>query len=320
MQEAQRMMGGSYQESDLARASLVQMSEIARRAEAARMSFPNVDPHQGGGGGGGEGMGGIGGGLRALAEAQGLMPGEDVRGLSREDLLARIEEVQRERGRIGSPLGVPNFGGVGGFVNLAGLGGVGSQGQGQGQDGMAGAYEGGSGEGVAGMWPDQMSAAGAQMTQPGGDGPLQVFTVGHLLPKSVSDDPNGNWTYDAEMPPDSTSPDDDDAPLSSEFLSPPSSEEIPRPSSTSQKLRVRRSTFVPGWAVPPRVLLVDDDAVNRKLSSKFLQIAGCTIDVAVDGVGAVNKMNLEKYDLVLMVRPSSSSFPSIVSPPYVQSG
>jgi osomolarity two-component system response regulator SKN7 len=68
----------------------------------------------------------------------------------------------------------------------------------------------------------------------------------------------------------------------------------------SQKLRVRRSTYVPGWAVPPRVLLVDDDAVSRKLSSKFLKVFGCTIDVAVDGVGAVNKMNLEKYDLVLM--------------------
>ncbi|KLO14874.1 hypothetical protein SCHPADRAFT_871912 [Schizopora paradoxa] len=68
----------------------------------------------------------------------------------------------------------------------------------------------------------------------------------------------------------------------------------------SAKLRVRRSTFVPGWAVPPRVLLVDDDAVNRRLSSKFLQVFGCTIDVAVDGVVAVNKMNLEKYDLVLM--------------------
>jgi osomolarity two-component system response regulator SKN7 len=49
-------------------------------------------------------------------------------------------------------------------------------------------------------------------------------------------------------------------------------------------------------------LLVEDDAVSRKLSSKFLQVYGCTIDVAVDGVGAVNKMNLEKYDLVLMVR------------------
>ncbi len=68
------------------------------------------------------------------------------------------------------------------------------------------------------------------------------------------------------------------------------------------KLRVRRSTFVPGWAVPPRVLLVDDDIVSRKLGSKFLQVFGCTIDVAVDGVSAVNKMNLEKYDLVLMVR------------------
>ena len=74
-----------------------------------------------------------------------------------------------------------------------------------------------------------------------------------------------------------------------------------RPGS-AQTLRVRRSTYVPGWAVPPRVLLVDDDAVSRKVSSKFLQIFGCTIDVAVDGVGAVNKMNLEKYDLVLMVR------------------
>ncbi|KAG8963467.1 kinase-regulated stress-responsive transcription factor skn7 [Tulasnella sp. 408] len=54
------------------------------------------------------------------------------------------------------------------------------------------------------------------------------------------------------------------------------------------------------WAVPPRVLLVDDDQVSRKIFSKFLQVSGCTIDVAVDGIGAVNKMNLEKYDLVLM--------------------
>ncbi|KAG1725717.1 HSF-type DNA-binding-domain-containing protein [Suillus paluster] len=92
---------------------------------------------------------------------------------------------------------------------------------------------------------------------------LQVFTVGHLLPRSSVEDQNGNWI-------------------------------------TPTTIRVRRSTFVPGWAVPPRVLLVDDDAVSRRLSSKFLQVFGCMIDVAVDGVGAVNKMNLEKYDLVLM--------------------
>lgn len=66
------------------------------------------------------------------------------------------------------------------------------------------------------------------------------------------------------------------------------------------RLRIRKG-FSPAWAVPPRVLLVDDDQVSRKLFSKFLQVSGCTIDVAVDGIGAVNKMNLEKYDLVLMV-------------------
>jgi CheY-like chemotaxis protein len=54
---------------------------------------------------------------------------------------------------------------------------------------------------------------------------------------------------------------------------------------------VARNSFVPGWAVPPRVLLVEDDAVCRKLSSKFLELFGCSIDVAVDGVSAVNKVS-----------------------------
>ncbi|KAL0946368.1 hypothetical protein HGRIS_012599 [Hohenbuehelia grisea] len=54
------------------------------------------------------------------------------------------------------------------------------------------------------------------------------------------------------------------------------------------------------WAISPRVLLVDDDAVVRKLSSRFLQVFGCTIDVANDGVAAVSKMNLATYDLVFM--------------------
>lgn len=52
--------------------------------------------------------------------------------------------------------------------------------------------------------------------------------------------------------------------------------------------------------MPPRVLLVEDDLVSRRLSSKFLQVSGCVIGVAVDGIGAVSKMELEKYDLVLM--------------------
>lgn len=73
------------------------------------------------------------------------------------------------------------------------------------------------------------------------------------------------------------------------------------PGGSRIRFRGKVASSTPGWAVPPRVLLVDDDLVSRKLFSKFLQVSGCTIDVAVDGIGAVNKMNLEKYDLVLMV-------------------
>jgi len=52
---------------------------------------------------------------------------------------------------------------------------------------------------------------------------------------------------------------------------------------------------------------VDDDAVGRQLSNKFLKVFGCTTDVVMDGV-AVNRMNLGKYDLVLMVSISKSFF------------
>ncbi|KIO04238.1 hypothetical protein M404DRAFT_1000748 [Pisolithus tinctorius Marx 270] len=168
---------------------------------------------------------------------------------------------------------------------------------------------------------------------------LQVFTLGHLLPRSALDDANGNWTYGGDIPGtpnmngggngggNGCADEDGVGGIGEcegegfEKEESPGAEEVVRPTPTNpgvresssatsgattpstgggQKLRVRRSTFVPGWAVPPRVLLVDDDAVSRRLSSKFLQVFGCAIDVAVDGVGAVNKMNLEKYDLVLM--------------------
>ncbi|KAF8177202.1 SKN7, two-component response regulator [Pholiota molesta] len=176
---------------------------------------------------------------------------------------------------------------------------------------------------------------------------LQVYTVGHLLPRNTYvEDAQGNWSFDpgALTPPDSGlrmagreqpgagqgyGGGDEEGDAGEEVVRPTPSAPLGGASSSSataqahtspelsastpgvasasgpsgatqQKLRVRRSTFVPGWAVPPRVLLVDDDAVSRRLSSKFLKVFGCTTDVAVDGIGAVNKMNLEKYDLVLM--------------------
>lgn len=55
------------------------------------------------------------------------------------------------------------------------------------------------------------------------------------------------------------------------------------------------------WSIPPRVLVVDDDLIFRRLSTKLLQVAGCTIDVAVDGLEAITKLGSGSYDLVLMV-------------------
>lgn len=66
-------------------------------------------------------------------------------------------------------------------------------------------------------------------------------------------------------------------------------------------MRKRKRIQQQGWSVPPRVLLVDDDSIFRRLSTRLLQIAGCTIDVAVDGMEAVRKLGTGKYDLVLMV-------------------
>lgn len=59
---------------------------------------------------------------------------------------------------------------------------------------------------------------------------------------------------------------------------------------------------VPGWSRTARVLIVDDDAVIRKLVAKFLQIFGCECDVVTNGADAVEKMNSKQnhYDLVLM--------------------
>ncbi|KAI0691278.1 hypothetical protein BC835DRAFT_1279469, partial [Cytidiella melzeri] len=79
---------------------------------------------------------------------------------------------------------------------------------------------------------------------------------------------------------------------------------------------LRRSTYIPGCAVLPRVSLVDHNAVCRKLSSKLLQMFGCAIDVAVDRIGAaVNKMKISvsatslirQFDLVMHIISMTSN-------------
>jgi osomolarity two-component system, response regulator SKN7 len=120
--------------------------------------------------------------------------------------------------------------------------------------------------------------------QPSDNG-LTVLTVGHLTPKHSQSSTTSN------LFPIATSNNNNNIPHIDNTS----------PQKASNTMRVHRSTFVPAWSVPPKVLLVDDDAVYQNIGSKFLQVFGCAIDIAVDGISAVNKMNLEKYDLVLMV-------------------
>ena len=336
--EAQRIMGGAYPDADdLARASLAQMSEISRRAAVAGMTF-STEPQaqqsqqpQQNGMNGASGSGSVSeqrvngdgrppssmGRIMEAAHAAGLLQPEDApaRPMSRQAALARIEELTRNRPASAQGIAQPapdvgpsntayeneTFGHI--------LNPIESPPQQADPDSDLARY------GVA-MNPTTLTHEG-----------LQVFTVGHLMPKSSIEDANGNWAFDPNslnamvMPTPQgmggDPPQEDERqsqhPLSIAELTSPTPSPGPgssrngtsnapgRPGS-AQMLRVRRSTYVPGWAVPPRVLLVDDDAVSRKLSSKFLQIFGCTIDVAVDGVAAVERMNLERYDLVLMVR------------------
>jgi len=106
---------------------------------------------------------------------------------------------------------------------------------------------------------------------------LTVFTVGHFTPRA--------------MQPSNSSP-----------SSLPGFPATTKPASVPTSMVVHRSTLVPGWAVPPKVLLVEDDATYRQISGKLLRVFGCSFDVAVDGIAAVSQMNLIKYDIVLMVR------------------
>ncbi|KAG2178299.1 hypothetical protein INT44_001449, partial [Umbelopsis vinacea] len=122
---------------------------------------------------------------------------------------------------------------------------------------------------------------GASAPRKTADG-LTVVTVGHLAPKNT---PPGTFGYPV---------------LSASNSSQETSVASTTSGAGNGKVRVHRTTYVPGWSVPPRVLLVDDDSVFRNLSSKLLQVFGCTFDVAADGVEAMHKLGLEKYDIVLM--------------------
>ncbi len=51
---------------------------------------------------------------------------------------------------------------------------------------------------------------------------------------------------------------------------------------------------------PPRVLLVEDDAVSQEVAAKMLEHLGCAVDVASDGAAAVDRALATAYDVVFM--------------------
>ena len=48
------------------------------------------------------------------------------------------------------------------------------------------------------------------------------------------------------------------------------------------------------------VLLVDDDSVNRLLGKIILEDFGCKVDIAVDGKEAMEKIDMQKFDIILL--------------------
>ncbi|KAI8093417.1 uncharacterized protein BX664DRAFT_278374 [Halteromyces radiatus] len=54
------------------------------------------------------------------------------------------------------------------------------------------------------------------------------------------------------------------------------------------------------WRQQPKVLVVEDNVMYRRISMRCLQRLGCAFDLACDGLEAVACMKTTKYDLILM--------------------
>ena len=72
------------------------------------------------------------------------------------------------------------------------------------------------------------------------------------------------------------------------------------PTSVVGLVNDRRTASAPPRVCRPRVLLAEDNDVNRLVATKMLKKAGCDVDLAVDGRAAVEMAGLAVYDLVLM--------------------
>jgi two-component system sensor histidine kinase/response regulator len=73
-----------------------------------------------------------------------------------------------------------------------------------------------------------------------------------------------------------------------------------RPGSAADAPVSRPAPAASGPSVGPRILLVEDNAVNREVAVGMLESLGCRIDAAENGWLAIETMNVTTYDAVLM--------------------
>lgn len=50
----------------------------------------------------------------------------------------------------------------------------------------------------------------------------------------------------------------------------------------------------------PKILLVDDNLINQKVASQILNKSGCKVEVASNGIEAIEKVKRNKYDIIFM--------------------
>ena len=55
-----------------------------------------------------------------------------------------------------------------------------------------------------------------------------------------------------------------------------------------------------GNKLTAEILLVEDNMINQKVALRLLEKAGCTVKVAVNGLEAIDQMQLSRFDVVLM--------------------
>ena len=324
-------MMGAYPDGDIARASLAQMNEISRRAEVAGMTFSTSASNGGGGSAGGQGGGGpprpSSRASTIMAAAAGLMPGMDApaRPMSRQDALARIQELTRMRP---TP--------AGDLAQTAG------QAQAQASSSSSSSSSPSQAQKARQQQQQQQQQSAQASSSAAAQGPLdapfdpstflmedaaryglsvdpttmnheglQVFTVGHLLPRSNLEDENGNWSFDPSalnqvvMPtPEGMGGGPEEEGQSPTAAAPGGRRGNRRGSSMRRRRRPWVRVRVRGGGRRARGRCADDvrarvdgapaGGARGRREQVFLQIFGGTIDVAVDGVGAVNKMNPRK--------------------------